>query len=123
MLSCVGATIAERTRRDLWQRSVALAHSERRLRSLLEGERILVAIAREISVLTDLRTTLDRINSLTAAALACEFSNTYLIDDERREVAPPPPTPRAPELRAQILPCAPRSSFRSSASCSPAAPW
>jgi len=86
VLSCLGASIADRTRRDLWRRSVALADSERRMRGLLETERILGAIAREISVPTDLRTTLDRVNSLTAAALGCDFSNTYLVDAERGEL-------------------------------------
>ena len=38
------------------------------------------AIAREISVLTDLPTVLDRVNNLTAAALRCDFSTTLLID-------------------------------------------
>ncbi|MEO8605549.1 MAG: histidine kinase dimerization/phospho-acceptor domain-containing protein, partial [bacterium] len=86
LLSCLGATIADGTRRDVWKRSVALADSESRMRSLLETERILGAIAREISVLTDLRTTLDRVNSLTAAALGCDFSNIYLVDTARGEL-------------------------------------
>ena len=51
-LGCVGATLADRTRRESWKQSVALAASDQRTRSLLDAERILVAIAREISVLS-----------------------------------------------------------------------
>jgi PAS domain S-box-containing protein len=103
VLSCVGATIADRTRRDLWRRSIALADSEQRLRSLLDSERTLVAIARELSVLTDLRSALDRVNGLTAAALSSEFSITYLVDDARREVAAAATSVSSPALRRQIL--------------------
>jgi PAS domain S-box-containing protein len=109
VLSCVGATIADRTRRDLWRRSVALADSEQRLRALLDSERTLVAIARELSVLTDLRSALDRVNGLTAAALSAEFSITYLVDDARREVAAAATSVSIPALRQQIL--AVRSGF------------
>jgi len=103
VLSCVGATIAERTRRDLWRRSVALADSEQRMRSVLETERLLGAIAREISVLTDLHTTLDRVNSLSAAALECDFSNTYLIDQARQELVAASTNCRESPTRERIL--------------------
>ena len=43
VLSCVGATIADRTRRALWQQSVDLAAAERRTRALLEAERTVAA--------------------------------------------------------------------------------
>ncbi|MGH7292084.1 MAG: GAF domain-containing protein, partial [Myxococcota bacterium] len=103
VLACVGATIADRTRQSLWRQGVELEAAERRTRALLEGERILAAIAREITVLSDLGTALDRINSLTAAALGCEFSITYLMDDARRELAAAATNASQPELRAQIL--------------------
>ena len=103
VLSCVGAAIADRTRRALWQQSVDLAAAEQRTRSFLDAERVLAAIAREISVLTDLHTTLDQVNSLTAAALGCAFSITYLIDDERGEAVAAATNASQPELRAQIL--------------------
>ncbi len=103
VLSCVGAAIADRTRRDLWQRTAALSDSEQRLRGALETERSLAAIAREIGVPTDLRTALGRINDLTVAAIGCEFSNTYLIDDARHEVAAAATNASEPQLREQIL--------------------
>ena len=103
VLSCVSAAVADRTRRNLWRHSVEQAASEERARALLDGERILTAIAREFSVLTDLPTALDRVNSLTAAALACDFSNTYLVDDERGEVAAAATNASEPAERAQIL--------------------
>jgi PAS domain S-box-containing protein len=103
VLSCVGAAGADRTRRALWQQGVDLAAAEQRTRLLLEAERILAAIAREIAVLSDLRTALDRLNSLSAAALCCDYSNTYLIDDERGEVAAAATNAADPEMRAQIL--------------------
>src|SRR6185369_8352750 len=86
VLSCLGAALADRTRRALWQQSVDLTAAEQRARALLEAERLVTAVAREISVLTDLGTTLNRVNSLTAAALNCEYSNTYLVDEERGEI-------------------------------------
>jgi PAS domain S-box-containing protein len=103
ILSCVGASIADRTRRDLWRRSLALSEAERRTRSLLESERLLGAIAREISVLTDLRSTLDRVNVLTAAALSCDYSMTYLVDRERGEVIPAATNCDDPTVREQIM--------------------
>ena len=103
VLSCVGAAVADRTRHALWQQSVDLAASEQRTRSLLEAERSLTAIAREISVLTDLPTALDRVNNLTAAALGCDFSITYLIDDARGQVAAAATNAAEADLRAQIL--------------------
>ncbi len=103
VLSCVGAAVADRTRHALWQQSVDLSASEQRTRSLLEAERSLTAIAREISVLTDLPTALDRVNDLTAAALACDLSVTYLIDDDRGQVASAATNASEADLRAQIL--------------------
>jgi PAS domain S-box-containing protein len=103
VLSCVGAAIADRTRRDLWRRSLALSEAERRTRSLLESERLLGAIAREISVLTDLRSTLDRVNVLTAAALSCDYSMTYLVDRERGEVIPAATNCDDPPMRELIM--------------------
>jgi PAS domain S-box-containing protein len=102
-LSCAGAGGADRTRRALWQQGVDLAAAEQRTRALLEVERILAAIAREIAVLSDLRTALDRVNSLTAAALFCDYSNTYLIDDERGEATAAATNACDPAMRAQIL--------------------
>ena len=102
-LGCVGATLADRTRRDSWQQSVAVAASDQRTRSLLDAERILVAIAREISVLSDLPTALDRINSLTATALRCDFSTTLLIDAQRGQAVATASNASEPALRAQIL--------------------
>jgi PAS domain S-box-containing protein len=102
-LGCVGAALADRTRRDGWRHSVALAASDQRTRSLLDAERILVAIAREISVLSDLPTALDRINSLTATALHCDFSTTLLIDPQRRQAIATASNASEPALRAQIL--------------------
>ncbi|MDX2167985.1 MAG: ATP-binding protein [Deltaproteobacteria bacterium] len=103
VLSCVGAAIADRTRRDLWQRSLALSESESRARSLLEAERLLGAIAREISVLTDLRGTLDRINVLTAAALGCDYSMTYLVDRAQGAVIPAATNCDDPPMREVIM--------------------
>ncbi|MGD9764604.1 MAG: ATP-binding protein [Candidatus Binatia bacterium] len=102
VLACVGATLADRTRRDLWRRTAALADSERETRRLLESERVLTALAREISVLTDLRSALDRVNSLTAAALGCEVSTIYLID-EKRGVARAASTSAREPTRAHVL--------------------
>jgi PAS domain S-box-containing protein len=109
VLSCVGAAAADRTRKALWQQSVDLTTAERRTRTLLDAERLLASIAREIAVLTDLHTTLERINSLTAAALGCDFSNTYLMDDGRREAAAAATNASDPAVRAQIM--AGRGSF------------
>jgi len=103
VLSCVGAAGADRTRFALWRQSLDLAASEAHTRSLLEGERILAAIAREISVLSNLHTALDRLNSLTAAALGCDYSNTYLVDDLRGEVAAAATNASEPAERAEIL--------------------
>jgi PAS domain S-box-containing protein len=102
-LSCLGAAVADRMRRALWQQGADLAAAEQRTRSLLDAERVLTAIAREISVLTDLGTALNRVNILTAAALSCDFSITYLIDDQRGEVAAAATNASQPEMRAQIL--------------------
>jgi PAS domain S-box-containing protein len=102
-LGCVGATLGDRARRSGWQQSVALAASERRARALLESERTLVAIAREISVLSDLSTVLDRINSLTATALQCDFSTTLLIDPQRRQAVATASSASDPKVRARIL--------------------
>ena len=87
VLSAIGATHAERTRRKLFLRSVELSESEEQLRAMLESERSLVAVAREISVLSDLPTMLERINRLTAVALGCDFSTTCLVDTESGELA------------------------------------
>ncbi|MBX3027883.1 PAS domain S-box protein [bacterium] len=103
VLGCVGATLGDRTRRRGWRQSVALAASDQQTRALLESERILVAIAREISVLSDLPTALDRINSLTATALQCDFSTTLLIDPQRRHAAVTASSASDPALRAQLL--------------------
>src|SRR5512143_98734 len=102
-LGCVGAALADRTRRQSWRQSVALAASDQRTRALLESERILVAIAREISVLSDLPTALDRINSLTTTALHCDFSTTLLIDPHRRQAVAMASSASEPAIRAQIL--------------------
>ena len=103
MLACVGAMLADRTRRDGWRHSVALAAAELRTRALLDSERILVAIAREISVLSDLPTALDRVNTLTATALRCDFSTTLLIDAQRQHAVATASNASDPALRAQIL--------------------
>jgi PAS domain S-box-containing protein len=103
VLSCVGAAVADRTRKALWQQSADLTAAERRTRTLLDAERVLAAVAREIAVLTDLHTALERINSLTAAALGCDFSNTYLIDDQRREATAAATNASDPAMRAQIM--------------------
>ncbi len=109
VLSCVGAAAADRTRKALWQQSVDLVASDRRTHALLETERLLAAVAREISVLSDLPTVLDRVNSLTAAALDCDVSNTYLVDEARREAAAAATNASDPTMRAQIM--AVRGSF------------
>ena len=103
VLSCLGAALADRTRRALWQQSVDLTAAEQRARALLEAERLVTAVAREISVLTDLGTTLNRVNSLTAAALNCEYSNTYLVDEERGEIYGAATNVAEPQLRERIL--------------------
>jgi protein-histidine pros-kinase len=103
VLGCVGAMLADRTRHENWRHSVALAVSELRTRALLDSERILVAIAREISVLSDLPTALDRVNSLTATALRCDFSTTLLIDPQRQRAVAMASNASDPGLRAQIL--------------------
>jgi PAS domain S-box-containing protein len=109
VLSCVGAAVADRTRKTLWQQSVDLTAAERRTRTLLDAERLLAAVAREIAVLTDLPTALERVNSLTAAALGCDFSNTYLVDEARREATAASTNASDPTARAQIM--AVRGSF------------
>jgi signal transduction histidine kinase len=103
VLSCLGAALADRTRHALWQQSVDLTAAEQRARALLEAERLVTAVAREISVLTDLGTTLNRVNSLTAAALNCEYSNTYLVDEERGEIYGAATNVAEPQLRERIL--------------------
>jgi hypothetical protein len=80
-----------------------LVASDQRTRSLLDAERILLAIAREISVLTDLPTVLDRVNSLTATALRCDFSTTLLIDARRQQAVVMASNASEPAVRAQIL--------------------
>ncbi len=102
-LGCVGATLADRTRRESWKQSVALLASDQRTRSLLDAERILLAIAREISVLSHLPTVLDRVNSLTATALRCDFSTTLLIDPRRRQAVVMASNASEPTMRAHIL--------------------
>ena len=102
-LGCVGATLADRTRRESWKQSVALHASDQRTRALLDSERILVAIAREISVLSDLPTALDRVNSLTATALHSDFSTTLLVDPHRRQAVVMASNASDPAIRAQIL--------------------
>jgi len=46
VLSCLGAALADRTRRALWQQSVDLTAAEQRARALLEAERLVTAVAR-----------------------------------------------------------------------------
>lgn len=88
VLSVVGVVRVDGTRRVLFQQSADLLESERGLRSLLRSERTLVDIAREISALTDLGSLLDRLCRRTAFALACDFSGLFLVNDERRSLAP-----------------------------------
>jgi len=102
-LSAVGAARAERIRRTSFQHRVKLAQSEARLRSMLETEQGLVAIAREISELTDLHTALERINRRTAEAIKCDFSTAYLLDDHHRELAATATYANREEDRAEAL--------------------
>ncbi len=85
-ISAVGASQADRVRRDLFLHSARLTASEGQLRTLLDGERALVATALEISVLTELPEVLARINERTAAALGCDFSTTLLLDEVHRQL-------------------------------------
>jgi PAS domain S-box-containing protein len=102
-LASFGAASADRMRRALWRQSVDLGASEQRMRGLLETERMLTAIARQLSVLTELHTALDRVNQMTAAALRCEFSTTYLVDGSRNEIAAAATNAADPSVREQIL--------------------
>jgi PAS domain S-box-containing protein len=86
LISAVGASRADRVRRDLFLRSARLTESEGRLRTMLDGERALVATALEISVLSELPKLLARINERTAAALGCDFSTTLLLDQVHRQL-------------------------------------
>ncbi len=102
-LAGIGALLTDRTRRDAWRQQLALSAAEQRARALLASERTLAAIAREVCVLSDLPTVLDRVNSLTATALGSDFSITYLIDARRAEIAAAASNASDPALRAQIL--------------------
>jgi PAS domain S-box-containing protein len=102
-LSAVGAASADRIRRRMFSREIRLAQSERRLQSMLDAEQAIVETARQISALTNLPTLLERINRLITEVLGCDFSNTFLLDDERQEFVATSTYSTAADLRDEVL--------------------
>jgi len=89
LLAGYGSRRLDQTHRKLSARGIELEASERRLRSALDKERILLSVAEETTVLTDLRSALARLNRATAEATRASFSTTLLIhaDEDYVELA------------------------------------
>ena len=93
---CVGAAVADRTRRALWQQSVDLAASEQRTALAARGRAQPGRHrARDLACSPTCARRSTGSTACTAAALGCDFSTTYL--HRRRSAARWPrrrPTPR-----------------------------
>ncbi len=89
LLAGYGSHLLDQTHRKLSAHGIEIEASERRLRSALDKERILLSVAKETTVLTDLHSTLAHLNRATAEATGASFSTTLLIhaDEDYVELA------------------------------------
>jgi signal transduction histidine kinase len=84
-LSIVGASVADRVRRSVFERERELEASAQHLRQEVEVDEALARIGRELIALPDTRRILDALSRLTTEVLPCDASHTYLWDAEREE--------------------------------------
>ena len=86
-LSVVGAGVADRVRRSVFEHQCELQESAEHLRQEVEVDEALARVGRELIALPDTRRILDALCRLTTEVLACDASHTYLWDAEREEYA------------------------------------
>jgi signal transduction histidine kinase len=83
LLSVVGAAVAERVRRSVFEHERQLRASAEHLRQEVEVDEALARVGQELIALPDTRRILDALCRLTTEVLACDASHTYLWDAER----------------------------------------
>ena len=84
-LSIVGASVADRVRRSVFEHERELEASAEHLRQEVEVDEALARVGRELIALPDTRRILDALCRLTTEVLACDVSHTFLWDPERQE--------------------------------------
>lgn len=82
VLSVYGCFRLDRSHRSLYEHGAELEASGERLSAALDQERILLGVASETNVLTDLRSVLQRLNHATAEATRSTFSTIFLVHEE-----------------------------------------
>ena len=87
LLSIAGAAASDRTRRAVFERERDLRTSAAHLRAEAEVKEALARVGRELITPPDPGRLLERLCRLTAEALQCDTSHTYLRDPERQDYA------------------------------------
>src|SRR5262245_37084164 len=84
-LSVVGASVADRVRRAVFEHERELEASADHLRQEVEVDEALARVGRELIALPDTRRILDALCRLATEVLGCDATHTYLWDAEREE--------------------------------------